>query len=125
MIIVTTPTISGYKINESLGLVRGSTTRARFIGRDIVAGLRMIARGEVKEYTKRLMESREQALQRMIADAKRLGGQRVPLQAAAYPGTALHYSMRRVTPVPQSLHSAVPFLLNPDGVGFPLSCSNF
>ena len=77
MIIVTTPTISGYKINESLGLVRGSTTRARFIGRDIVAGLRMIAGGEVKEYTKLLMESREQALQRMIADAKTLGADAV------------------------------------------------
>lgn len=77
MLIVTTPTISGYKIVESLGLVRGSTTRARFIGRDLVAGLRMIAGGEVKEYTKLLAESREQALQRMIADANSLGADAV------------------------------------------------
>lgn len=77
MIIVTTPTIEGYKITETLGLVRGSTTRARFIGRDIIAGFRMIAGGEVKEYTKLLQESREQALQRMIADAQSLGADAV------------------------------------------------
>jgi uncharacterized protein YbjQ (UPF0145 family) len=55
-----------------LGLVRGNTIRARHIGKDIVAGLRTIVGGEITEYTKMLAESREQSIDRMIADAKRL-----------------------------------------------------
>ena len=68
-----TEQIAGKQIVQSLGIARGSTVRARNIGRDIFAGLRNIVGGEVSEYTKLLAESREQSLQRMIDDAHRLG----------------------------------------------------
>lgn len=77
MIVVNTPTIAGKEIAESLGLVRGSTVRARNIGRDIFAGLKNIVGGEISEYTKLLADSREQALERMINDAKMLGADAV------------------------------------------------
>lgn len=73
MIFTTTETIVGKEIQESLGLVRGSTVRARNIGRDIFAGLKNIVGGEISEYTKLLADSREQAISRMLDDAKRLG----------------------------------------------------
>ena len=74
MIVTTTDMIPGATIVETLGLVRGSTVRARHIGRDIMAGLRNIVGGEVDEYTKLLAEAREQALQRMIENAEGMGG---------------------------------------------------
>jgi len=73
MIVVTTEQIEGKKITETLGLVRGSTIRARHMGRDIMAGLRNIVGGEVKEYTLMLAQAREEALQRMIEQAEKLG----------------------------------------------------
>ncbi len=73
MIIVTTETIAGKTILESLGIVRGSTVRARHIGKDIFAGLKNIVGGEISEYTKLLADSREEAMQRMIKDAGKLG----------------------------------------------------
>ncbi len=73
MIISTTFEVHGRTIAQQLGLVRGNVVRSRFIGRDIVAGLRMIVGGEVHEYTKLLAESREQALDRMIEHARSLG----------------------------------------------------
>lgn len=72
MITSTTDSIPGKEINEILGISRGSTVRARSIGRDIFAGLKNIVGGEINEYTKLQAESREQALQRMIEDAKKL-----------------------------------------------------
>lgn len=72
MIITTTEKVAGYNIIESLGIVIGNTIRARHIGNDIVAGLRTLIGGEIKEYTGMLAESREQALQRMIAKGKDL-----------------------------------------------------
>ena len=60
------------QITESLGTVRGSTVRARNIGRDFFAGLKNIVGGEISEYTQLLADSREQALKRMLDDAKRL-----------------------------------------------------
>jgi uncharacterized protein YbjQ (UPF0145 family) len=72
MIIVNTPTIPGREISEALGIARGSTVRARNIGRDIFAGLKTIVGGEIKEYTQLLADSRESALERMIQDAERL-----------------------------------------------------
>ena len=72
MIYVTTETIQGKEIAETLGTVRGSTVRARNIGRDIFAGLKNIVGGEISEYTKLLADSREQAIKRMIDDASRL-----------------------------------------------------
>ena len=73
MIIATTGKLEGKKVVKVLGLVRGNTIRARHLGRDIMAGLRTIVGGEIHEYTKLLAESREQALDRMVDEAKGLG----------------------------------------------------
>jgi uncharacterized protein YbjQ (UPF0145 family) len=73
MIIVNTPEIHNKKITETLGIARGSTVRARNVGQDIFAGLKNIIGGEISEYTKLQAQSREQALQRMIDDAERIG----------------------------------------------------
>ncbi|MCB0429538.1 MAG: YbjQ family protein [Flavobacteriales bacterium] len=73
MIITTTETIPGKNITAVLGIARGSTVRARNIGRDIFAGLKNIVGGEISEYTRLQAEAREQALQRMIDDATKLG----------------------------------------------------
>lgn len=77
MILVTTESIPGYRVVEALGLVRGNTVRARNVGRDLMAGLRNIAGGEVTEYTKLLAEAREQALDRMTSEAVGLGADAV------------------------------------------------
>ena len=73
MIIATTETIAGRDIAQTLGLVRGSTVRAKHIGSDIVASLRNLVGGEVREYAQLLAGAREQALDRMRAEALRLG----------------------------------------------------
>ena len=62
-----------YQITETLGWVKGNTIRARHVGKDILAGLRTIVGGEITEYTKMIAESREQALDRMIENAKNKG----------------------------------------------------
>ena len=72
MILATNDSLAGYRITETLGLVRGNTS-ARHIGRDIMALLKNIVGGEITEYTKLMSESREQSLDRMTADAERLG----------------------------------------------------
>jgi uncharacterized protein YbjQ (UPF0145 family) len=77
MIIVNTEEIKGREIKEVLGLVRGNTIRARHIGNDIMAGLRNIIGGEVKEYTQMISEAREDALSRMIAEAEKLNADAV------------------------------------------------
>jgi uncharacterized protein YbjQ (UPF0145 family) len=73
MIVVTTEQIEGKRIAETLGLVKGSTIRARNIGHDIMAGLRNVVGGEVKDYTVMLAQAREEALQRMIEQAEQMG----------------------------------------------------
>ncbi len=73
MIITTSEQIEGRKIVRTIGLVRGSTIRARHLGRDIMAGLRGVVGGEITEYTKMMAESREQAIQRMVEDAEKQG----------------------------------------------------
>jgi len=73
MIVTTSEHITGKRVVKTLGLVKGNTIRARHIGRDIGAMFRNIVGGEVKEYTKLLAEAREQALDRMIDDAKSRG----------------------------------------------------
>lgn len=73
MIIVTSETVANHRIVKTLGLVRGNTVRARHVGKDILAGLRNIVGGEIHEYTKLMAESREQTLDRMIAEAEGLG----------------------------------------------------
>lgn len=77
MNIATTDTIAGRRVVRNLGLVRGSTIRARHIGRDITAQLRGIVGGEIKEYTKLFAEAREQAVDRMIEEAQLLGADAV------------------------------------------------
>lgn len=73
MLITTQDYFQDKTITRTLGLVRGNTIRARHIGKDIVAGLRNLVGGEVGEYTKMLAEAREQSIDRMIAEAERLG----------------------------------------------------
>lgn len=77
MIVTTTGTIQGKKIVCTLGLVRGNTIRARHVGKDIMAGLRNIVGGEIAEYTKLFAEAREQALDRMLQEARELGANAV------------------------------------------------
>jgi uncharacterized protein YbjQ (UPF0145 family) len=73
LIITTSEKIEGKRIVETLGLAKGSTIRARHIGRDIMASLRNLVGGEVTDYTKMMADSREQAIQRMVADAEGMG----------------------------------------------------
>ena len=73
MILTTSSTIPGYAITESKGLVKGSTIRARHVGKDIVAPLRTVIGGEIKEYTEMMAESREEAQHRMIERAEEIG----------------------------------------------------
>lgn len=73
MLITTSDSTGNRKILKTLGLVRGNTVRARHVGKDILAGFRTIVGGEVHEYTKLMAESREQTIDRMVAEAERLG----------------------------------------------------
>ena len=73
MLLTTQNLFSEYEITQTLGLVKGNTVRARHMGKDMMAAFRNIVGGEVDEYTKLLSESREQAIDRMIVNAKMLG----------------------------------------------------
>ena len=73
MIITTSPTIAGHEIIETLDIARGSTVRARNLGRDIFAGIKNLVGGEITEYTELMAAAREQAIERMKADAEHLG----------------------------------------------------
>jgi uncharacterized protein YbjQ (UPF0145 family) len=77
MIITSSSTIAGKSIRTTLGLVKGNTVRARHLGRDVLAVLKNLVGGEIEEYTKLLAESREQAVDRMLAEAERLGANAV------------------------------------------------
>lgn len=66
-------TIPGKKIVKLFGVVSGSTVRAKHVGRDIMAGLKNVFGGELKGYTELLSESRDESLQRMVAQATKLG----------------------------------------------------
>lgn len=72
MLITTTDFIPGEEITEVLDIARGSTVRARHIGRDMAAVFKSIGGGEISEYTKLMAQAREQAIKRMIADAETL-----------------------------------------------------
>jgi uncharacterized protein YbjQ (UPF0145 family) len=73
MIVSNIENVPGKEIVEILGIARGSTVRARNIGRDIFAGLKNIVGGEIEEYTKLQAQAREQALQRLLADGAQMG----------------------------------------------------
>lgn len=77
MIASTTESIPGKKTVEVIGIARGSTVRARNVGRDILASLKGLVGGEISEYTSLLADARESALQRMEADAERMGANAV------------------------------------------------
>ncbi len=77
MIVVTSSTIEGKRIVRTLGIVRGNTIRARHLGKDITAVFRNVVGGEISEYTKLFAEAREQALDRMVEEAKELGADAV------------------------------------------------
>jgi len=72
MITVNTDKIEGKKIIETLGLVKGNTIRARWFGRDIAAGLKTLVGGEIKSYTDMMTKARDQAVERMVDEAKKL-----------------------------------------------------
>jgi len=77
VIITTSGQVEGKAITETIGLVKGSTIRARHLGRDIMAGLRGIVGGEITDYTKMMAEAREESIQRMIEDAEKQGANAV------------------------------------------------
>ena len=73
IIVTTTETLDGKHPQKILGLVKGNTIRARWIGRDFVAGLKSLAGGEIKSYTKMINDARNEAMDRMKEEAKALG----------------------------------------------------
>ena len=77
MIITTSDQIEGKRIVKTVGLVKGSTIRARHLGRDIMASFRGMVGGEITEYTKMMAEAREEAIQRMIENAEKQGANAV------------------------------------------------
>jgi len=77
MILTTTDLIPGRDVVETIGLVRGSAVRAQHVGRDVMATLKNLVGGELDEYTKLLAEAREQALDRMTAEAQARGANAV------------------------------------------------
>ena len=72
MILSSRETVEGYEVLETLGLVRGNTVRVRHLGNDILAGLKNIIGGEIAAYTELFADAREQAIDRMVADAEEL-----------------------------------------------------
>ena len=87
MIITTCDTVPGRELQSTLGLCRGSAIRARHLGKDILASLKNIVGGEMHEYSKLLAETREQALDRMIEDARSKGADAVV--AVRYASTSI------------------------------------
>jgi uncharacterized protein YbjQ (UPF0145 family) len=77
MILTTGDTVPGYEITEIVGISRGNTIRARHLGRDISATFKNILGGEIHDYTKLMAESREQAIDRLIAHAREMGADAV------------------------------------------------
>ncbi len=77
IILSTTETLPGYRVVKVLGVVTGSTVRAKHLGKDIVAALRNVVGGEVKEYTELLAQARATALKRMVEKAKEMGANAV------------------------------------------------
>ncbi|WP_121631525.1 YbjQ family protein [Tropicibacter alexandrii] len=88
MLIATTDTLAGHTVTLSLGLVRGATVRSKHVGTDIVAALKSIVGGELSGYSSLMAGAREQAIDRMIAEAEKMGadaivGMRIQTSAIA------------------------------------------
>ena len=77
MIVINTESVAGHRVVQVKGLVQGNTVRAKHLGRDIAAGLKNLVGGELKGYTELLTESRREAVERMLAQAKQLGANAV------------------------------------------------
>ncbi len=77
MILSTIETVPGREIESIIGLARGNVVRARFAGRDFIAGLRTLIGGEVTEYTSLMAEARDQAMERLVQNAESLGADAV------------------------------------------------
>jgi uncharacterized protein YbjQ (UPF0145 family) len=77
MMLTPAPSVAGHRVARSFGLVYGNTIRARHVGKDILAALKNLVGGEIQEYTKLMAESREQAVDRMLAQAKARGANAV------------------------------------------------
>ena len=77
MILTNTETVPGKRVVEHLGLVQGSTVRAKHVGRDFMAGLKNIVGGELKGYTELLEDARNQAIMRMAEQARAIGADAV------------------------------------------------
>ncbi len=77
IITTTTDSLPGKKTTQVLGIVKGSTIRARHIGRDIAASFKNIVGGEIKSYTQMISQSREEAFNRMVNDAQNCGADAV------------------------------------------------
>ena len=77
MIVTTSSEVHGRTIKKTVGLVKGSTIRARHLGRDIMAVIRSLVGGEISDYTKMMADAREEALQRMIRNAESQGANAV------------------------------------------------
>lgn len=77
MIVTPSSGVTGYRVTKTHGLVKGNTIRARHVGKDILAALKNVVGGEVEEYTKMMAEAREQAIDRMVAEAQSAGANAV------------------------------------------------
>ncbi len=77
MILTPASSVSGLRVVKTCGLVKGNTIRARHVGKDIIAAFKNLVGGEIEEYTKMMAESREQALDRMVAEAREMGANAV------------------------------------------------
>jgi len=69
MIVTTSSSVAGHRVVRTIGLVRGNTVRVRHLGKDILAAIRNLLGGEIREYTKLMAESREQSIGRMVEEA--------------------------------------------------------
>ena len=77
IILSNTDSVAGKKVLQTMGIVKGNTIRARHVGKDILAGLKNLVGGEIEEYTKLIAEAREQALDRMVEEARVMGANAV------------------------------------------------
>lgn len=109
MILVTTEQVPGRRVVAALGVVRGSTVRAKHVGKDLVAGLRSLVGGELTEYSEMLTETRNESMKRMIDQARRLGADAIVgirfVTSQVMPGAAelmAYGTAVRLDPVPAS-----------------------
>ncbi|MGH9920328.1 MAG: heavy metal-binding domain-containing protein [Nitrososphaerales archaeon] len=77
ILLLTSNYAPGYKVDKVLGMTYGITVRSRGLGGNLVAGLRTIAGGEIKEYTELAHQARQEALDRLAQHAKTLGANAV------------------------------------------------